>query len=189
MQPVHYLLLAAVLVPLALMPVRRAFARRNAGRVAQLEFKREHGARIVELLGQGVEPDPRRGSPWIAIHVGDGAAMFAAARLHRGRLQAGIHLLDVLLPVEIWDADPGANVTLDVDVIDGVDQAAAEVVARQLGVLGVDSLTSGQLGAGMPPILRVQFDDVEDLPELLAEIETLVRALVALTPEGGPIVD
>ena len=88
MQPVHYLLLAAVLVPLALMPVRRAFARRNAGRVAQLEFKREHGARIVELLGQGVEPDPRRGSPWIAIHVGDGAAMFAAARLHRGRRQA-----------------------------------------------------------------------------------------------------
>lgn len=186
MEPVHYLLLAAVVLPAALVPVRRAFARRNAGRTAQVAFKRAHGARIAELLAQGEPPDPRRGSPWIPIRFGAGSAMFAAARLHRGRLQAGVHLLDVILPVEIWHADPDE---LDVDVLDGVDRAAAEVIARQLGRLGVDSLASGQLGAGMPPILRVQFDTIDELPDLFAELDTLVQALVALTPEGGAVLD
>ena len=189
MEPVHYLLLAAVVVPLVGWPIKRAFALRNAGRAAQLRFRHEHGAEVVRLLGQGVEPDLRRGSPWIAIRIGGRDAMFAAARLHRGRLQAGIHLLDVLLPVEVWDADSTGAGAVDVDVIPGVDQDAAEVVARQLGRLGVDSLASGQLGAGLAPVLRVQFDRVADLPELLAEVDTLVDALVALTPEGGPTID
>jgi hypothetical protein len=168
-------LIAAAIVFIGL---NRWFGRFTAGRTAQLAFKRHHGHRVSELLGSGVAPDPRRGSPWINIRWGTGTASMVSARLHRGRLQAGVRLDDVRLPVEIWHARSGEDA--EFDALAGVDRTRAAALIAQLAELDVDSVSSGALGEDVPPILRVQYDDVEELPTRLARIGELLDALAEL---------
>lgn len=179
------ILIAIMIIVLGTMrPLRMYLARRSAGRLAQLEFKRQHGARVVELLGRGVAPDERRGSPWMNVRIGGHEASLVAARLHKGRMQAGVQFDELLLPLEIWDTG-AADGRMDIEVLEGVSDTDAALLVERLAAFGVDSCTSGTLGGNIPVLLRVQFDDVEDLPTLFEDVARMLDALASLEPPNA----
>ena len=158
--------------------LRRWLAQRSSGRLAQLEFRRRHGARVVELLGGRL--DPRRGSPWIDTYLGDRRVQLVAAPLD-GRMQAGVLLLEHELPVNFWDlADPDG----EVEVAGGLEPARIADVATRLRELEVDSLACGMPideDPRPPHVVRLRFDSVDELPDRLDALAPLLGQLESMT--------
>lgn len=172
------ILVAALLVLLAVLALRRWFARHGTGRLAQLEFRRRHGERTCTLLAGS--PDPRPGSPWLAVRIGGRPARMVAARLPNGRLQAGVELLDHELAVDVFhtSGDPDElQAPPDTDL-----QALMDIVAS-LRELGVDNVARPVPGAAH--VMRLQFDDVEQLPTLLEAVAAELESLEALVPRDA----
>lgn len=184
---VAYVLVAFVLIGALAFVANRWFARRSAGAQAQLRFKRQHGPRVLQLLGAASVQDRRRNSPWINIRWGRGEAGMVSARLHRGRMQAAVRLDDVRLPVEIWHARPSGG--SEFDVIDGIDRAHVEPLVERLAALHVDSIAAGDLDGFAPPVVRVQYDDVEELPARFERIRELLDEVVALRCDQPELTD
>ena len=176
------LTVVAVALALALgaLALRRRLARRGSGRLAQVEFRRRHGEHVAALLDGEVDPRPH--SPWIAIRVDGRPARMVAARLD-GRMQAGIELYERAIPVNIYltNGDPD-----ELDVPRDIGEAAVLAVATRLAAADVDSLAANapiEQADGMPHVLRMRFDTVEELPDRIRAITPLLRELEALRPE------
>lgn len=166
--------LAALLV---LLVIRDQLARRGSGRLAQLRFRRVHGARVVELLGGRLDPQP--GSPWIDTFVDGRAVQLVAARVD-GRLQAGLQLLQHDIPVNVWHTSGDDD---ELEVPDGVDRAATSAIVDELRAAEVDSIACGvpiELDPRPPHVLRMRLDDVEELPARLTRIAPLLERLEQL---------
>ncbi len=157
--------------------LRRSLTRRGSGRLAQVAFRKQHGERVARLL-EG-EADPRPHSPWIAIQVDDRPARMVAAPV-AGRMQAGIELHERAIPVNVWftNGDP-----TEVEVPDGIDEAAVLAIVAKLRAAEVDSLSTGapiQFSGEAPHVLRMRFDDVAELPERLKTVAPLLTELEQL---------
>lgn len=164
----------ALCMALGALLLRRLLARRGSGRLAQLQFRRDHGAQVARLLGGEVDPRPH--SPWIAIEVDGRPARMVAARLGR-RMQAGIELFERSIPVNIWLTDGDLD---ELELPDDIDSDVVRSIVARLRAADVDSLStiapiahSDQL----PHVLRMQFDDVAELPDRLARIAPLLTEL------------
>ena len=173
------LLLSCSLLVAVLMALRLQLARTGSGRLAQLRFRRLHGRRLADALDGQL--DPRRGSPWIDGSL-DGRAIQLVAAPVAGRMQAGVLLLDHQLPVNAWHCSGGDD---ELEVSPGVDRDAARELVAQLASMDVDSVSCGvDLDADPRPahIVRMQFDDVDDLLVRLARLAPLLVALEELEP-------
>lgn len=169
----------ALAMAIAALLARRVLARRGSGRLAQLTFRREHGARVARLLDGEVDPRPH--SPWIAIEVDGRPARMVAAPLG-GRMQAGIELFERAIPVNIWLTDGDLD---ELELPDDIDTDVVRSVVARLRAADVDSCSTIApiaQASGMPHVLRMQFDDVEELPERLARIAPLLTELETLRP-------
>jgi hypothetical protein len=175
------LLLGASLIVVLVVLVRRQFARRGSGRLAQLEFKRQHGARVAERLDGSV--DPRVGSPWIAITLGGRPARLVAAPL-AGRLQAGIDLVDHELPLQVFFARAHAREVEFEQQPPAEAAAEADRIVDELEALDVENVASPEPGA--THVLRVNADDVDQLVARLVAIAPLLDRLEALAPAPLP---
>jgi hypothetical protein len=168
--------LAMALLALAL---RRVLAQRGSGRLAQVAFRKQHGARVARLLDGEVDQRPH--SPWIAIQVDGRPARMVAAPL-AGRLQAGIELYERTIPLNIWLTDG----TLDeLELPDDVDAELARSIVARLRAADVDSCSTIapiEQSEGMPHVLRMQFDDVDELPDRIARIAPLLTELESIAP-------
>jgi hypothetical protein len=165
---------------LVLLWLRRLLATRTSGRLAQLRFRRVHGARVVELLGGRL--DPQAGSPWIDTFLDGRAVQLVAAPLE-GRLQAGVALLAHDLPVNVWHT-VGDNDELE--LAPGVDGEAARAIVAELHAAEVDSVACGMpLDTEHRPthIMRLRFDSVEELPARFERIAPLLARLEQLAPD------
>ncbi|MCW2971877.1 MAG: hypothetical protein JWN72_150 [Thermoleophilia bacterium] len=180
MSPVDVVLIALAAVSVfVVLPWRRSALRRGAGPLAQMEFKRRHGAELVRLLGDGVPVDTLPRSPWTNIQLDDRAARIVVARLTPDRLQVGVDLTEWRIPVEIWLTDGSTH---ELDVPDDIDYDDVLAIVRDLHELGVDNVASNQAGALVRHIMRVQFTRLDELPELFARIAPHLRRLEQLAP-------
>lgn len=169
----------ALTISLVTFAYRRSLARRGSGRLAQVQFRKQHGARVAQLLDGEVDPRPH--SPWIAIEVDGRPAKLVAAPV-ANRMQAGIELFERAIPVNIWFTNGDRS---EIDHADHIDEDAVLAIVARLSAADVDSCSTSapiDQSEGMPHVLRVQFDDVEELPERLARIAPLLRELEALGP-------
>jgi hypothetical protein len=168
------LVVAGAIVTLVML-VRRRFSRHGSGRLAQLEFKRRYGAELARRLDGSV--DPRVGSPWVAIRLGERPARLVAATL-AGRIQAGVDLVDHELPLQVFYARAHAReVSFDAPPSAG-EAAEAERLVDALDALDVENVASPAPGA--THVLRVNADDVDQLVERLGSIAPLLAQLEAL---------
>lgn len=161
---------ACAALVLLMAGVRRLLARRGSGRLGQLEFRRRHGERVAELLGGS--PDPRPGSPWIAIRVGGRPARMVAAPIGGGQLQAGIELLDHESEIDVFHTSGEPD---ELGLPPGVDTDAVLDVVDELRQLEVDNVARPAPGA--THVMRVRFRQLEELPERLAVIAPLLAQL------------
>jgi hypothetical protein len=163
--------------------LRRSLARRGSGRLAQVAFRKAHGAQVARLLDGEVDPRPH--SPWIAIEVDGRPARLVAAPVPGGRMQAGIELFERAIPVNVWFTNGDRT---ELDVPDHIDEdAVLEIVAR-LGAANVDSCSTTmpiRHAGDAPHVLRMQFDEVSELPAQLARVAPLLTELEALGPRVG----
>ena len=169
----------ALAMALAALLLRRLLARRGSGRLAQLQFRRDHGARVAQLLDGEVDPRPH--SPWIAIQVDGRPARMVAAPLGR-RMQAGIELFGRTIPVNVWLTDGSLD---ELELPDDVDADVVRSIVARLRAADVDSLaTIAPIAQAqeLPHVLRMQFDDIEELPDRLARVAELLTELEALRP-------
>jgi hypothetical protein len=158
---------------------RALLARHTSGRLAQLHFRRVHGVRVVALLGGRL--DPRRGSPWIDTFLEGRPVQLVAAPLE-GRLQAGIVLLDRELPANVWHT---GGQTPELEALAGVDLDQLREAAAQLRELEVDSVACGvPIDSDPRPehIVRMRFDEVDDLPDRLARLAPVLDRIERLEP-------
>lgn len=169
----------ALTVSLLTFAYRRSLAQRGSGRLAQVRFRKVHGARVAALLDGEVDPRPQ--SPWIAVEVDGRPAKLVAAPV-ANRMQAGIELFERAIPVNIWFTNGDRT---EIDVPDGISEDAVLAIVERLRAADVDSCSTSapiDQSEGMPHVLRMQFDDVEELPERLARIARLLDELEALAP-------
>lgn len=169
----------ALAMAFAALLLRRVLARRGSGRLAQLAFRREHGAHAARLLHGEVDPRPH--SPWIAIEIDGHPARMVAARIGR-RMQAGIELFGRSIPVNIWLTDGDLD---ELELPDDIDTDVVRSIVARLRAADVDSCSTIAPiahSAELPHVLRMQFDDVEELPDRLARIAPLLTELEALRP-------
>lgn len=171
------LLIVVAVVLLITWSLRRTLALRGRGQLAQVEFSKRHGARVAELLGGAV--DPRPNSPWITFTFDGGDARLVAAPV-ANRMQAGIELHERELPVNIWFTNGDRT---EIEVPKGISEEAVLAIVARLAAADVDSVSTSMPirdAEGMPRILRMQFDDVEELPARLDRVAPLLRELEAL---------
>lgn len=168
-------MLGCLLLIALLLLLRRALARRGSGRLAQVEFRRRHGDAVARLLGG--EPDPRPGSPWIAIRVGGRPARMVAAPIGGGTLQAGIELPSHELQLDVFHTSGEPD---ELELPPGTDEVAVLEVVEQLRVLRVDNVARPVPGG--VHVMRVQFSDVEALARQLEAIAPLLERLEAAAP-------
>ncbi len=162
---------------LVLLWLRRLLATRTSGRLAQLRFRRVHGARVVELLGGRL--DPQTGSPWIDTFLGGRPVQLVAAPLE-GRLQAGVGLLAHDLPANVWHTSGGDD---ELELAPGIDAEAARAIVAELHAAEVDSVACGMpLDTEHRPshILRMRFNSVDELPDRFDRIAPLLERLEGL---------
>lgn len=164
--------------------LRARAARRGSGQLAQVRFRRMHGARVAALLGG--ELDPRAGSPWIAISVAGRPARMVAAPLDRAEtLQAGIELLEHPMRVQVWHTGAHADEPAEVELGEGVERDAVAPVVAALRELGVDSCTSADLSGDYPHLVRARFASVDALPGLIAGVGEQVTRLMELSASAA----
>ena len=159
--------------------LRARIARTGSGRIAQLRFRSLHGNRVVELLGGRL--DPRRGSPWIDTYLDGRAVQLLAAPLD-GRMQAGVLLLDHHLPVNVWHTSGDPD---ELEAPPGTDLDELAAITAMLRATEVDSVACGtriDSDPRPPHIVRVRFDDVEQLRDHLGRIAPLLERLEQLAP-------
>lgn len=175
LSPLGWFVVGCVTLLLALFVLRRGFARRGSGRLAQLEFRRRHGEEVARLLDGS--PDPRPGSPWIAIRVGGRPARMVAAPIARDELQAGVELIGHDLHLDVFHTTGELD---ELYVPDGVDVAQVLAVVSQLRELGVDNVA--RPAPGGEHVLRLRFATVAELAERLARVAPLLAQLEQLAP-------
>lgn len=171
------LIAACSVILLAIFALRRWIAAHSSGRLAQLRFRRLHGARIVELLGGRLDPQP--GSPWIESRIDGRAIRLVAAPLDEG-FQAGIELLEHEIPVNVWHTTGDQD---ELELPDSIAVAELSTIVAELHEAGVDSVTCGTLLSDdprPPHIARVRFRHVAGLPASLARIAPLLDRLEGL---------
>lgn len=167
----------ALTVSLLTFALRRSLARRGSGRLAQVHFRKEHGARVAQLLDGEVDPRPQ--SPWIAIEVDGRPAKLVAAPV-ANRMQAGIELFGRSIPVNIWFTNGDRT---EIEHPDHIAEDDVLAIVARLRAADVDSCSTSapiRQSDGMPHLLRMQFDDVAELPDRLARITPLLDELEAL---------
>jgi len=164
-------------VALLALALRRSLAKRGSGRLAQVAFRKEHGATVARLLDGEVDPRPH--SPWIAIELDGRPAKLVAAPIPGGRMQAGIELFERSIPVNIWFTNGARE---EIEHPDTIDEDDVLAIVAKLAAADVDSLSTGLPIAheGPPHILRIQFDEVADLPGALARVAPLLTELEQL---------
>ena len=169
------LLVIALVIFVPTLLLRRTMARRGPGAVGQLQFRRTHGEQVAHLLDGRVDPDPT--SPWIDVRIAGRSARMVAAPLSKHRYQAGIELLEWQIPIQIWftNGDP-----TELEVPDGIDHDEVLALVAALREAEVDNVT--KLESDDPPLVRMQFDTVAELPARLERIAPLLERLERLTP-------
>lgn len=161
----------------AIMLLRGQLARRGSGRLAQLRFRRLHGAQVARALDGRL--DPQAGSPWIEGLL-DGRPIRLVAAPLEGRMQAGVQLLAHDLPANVWHTSGDAD---ELEAADGVDLQALATMVEELRALEVDSVACGApiTSDPRPPhILRLRFDDPAELPASLRAVAPLLLRLEQL---------
>ncbi|MCW2949523.1 MAG: hypothetical protein JWN41_536 [Thermoleophilia bacterium] len=185
MTPLNATLLALAVITLAVvLPLRRRALTRGSGHLAQLDFKRRHGAELTRLLaGDDVPTDTNVRSPWVNIELGGRAARMLAARIDPARLQAGVDLSSWQIPVEIWHT---TGATHELDVPDNIDYDTVLGIVGELRALGVDNIASAAAGPFVRHLMRVQFATIDELPAIFARIAPLLDRLEALGADVTP---
>lgn len=176
---VAWLVGGSLLLLAAMTLLRDQLARRGSGRLAQLRFRRVHGAALARELGGRL--DPQAGSPWVEGML-DGRPVRLVAAPVEGRMQAGVQLLAHDLPVNVWHTSGEPE---ELEVAPGVDEQAASALVAQLRALDVDSVTCGvpiDSEPRPPHILRLRFDGPEELP---ARLDAVAPVLVRLEELSG----
>jgi hypothetical protein len=176
-QLVGWLAVASAVLVGSALALRSLLARHGSGRLAQLRFRRLHGAQVVERLGGRL--DPRPGSPWIDTYVDERPVQLLAAPLD-GAMQAGILLLDHAIGVNAWHTGGDED---ELEAPASVDREALLALVARLAAEQVDSLTCGaplDAEPRPPHLLRMRFSDVDDLAARLARVAPLLRDIEAL---------
>lgn len=174
---VAWLVGGSLLLLAAIMLLRDQLARRSSGRLAQLRFRRLHGAGLARALDGRLDPQP--GSPWIEGLL-DGRPIRIVAAPVEGRLQAGVQLLAHELPANVWHTSGEAG---ELEAAPGVDEQALVRLAHELRALEVDSLACGAPITSEPRpdhILRLRFDAAEELPARLAAVAPVLLRIEQL---------
>jgi hypothetical protein len=162
---------------LVMLGLRRLIAARSTGRLAQLRFRRLHGARVVELIGGRLDPQP--GSPWIDTWIDARAVQLVAAQLDDG-FQAGIRLLDHAIPVNVWHTSGDAS---ELELPPSIEPSSVQAIVAALRDAGVDSIACGapiDSEPRPPHIVRMRFGTIDELPERCARIAGLLEQLESL---------
>lgn len=150
------------------MPLKRAFAKRAASNTAQINFRKKNHSLIRDLVGGTVDDDPRKNTPWIGVELASTTAVLTAAKISNGHYQAGIKLLEFRSQIQIWDTGLSTN-NIDYELI-GNHSIDVLTTIEEFKKLNVDSFSIEVPYEENPPLIRVQFNSINDLPALFIEL-------------------